>query len=274
MPQKNKIVLAIIADTHINSTTALCPPVVQLDDGGEYRSSRLQRWLYGSFQEYVSEVKHQAQGAEVVTVLNGDIVEHDTKKRSFQIITPNRATVTSMAVDVLEPLADISDRLYFVRGTAAHVGKSASYEETLAKDFTNTVPALNGASSHWQLRRIFGGVRFDIAHHARMSGIYRNRANWINQKAADTEGEYWRMNMKPPQVLVRSDQHRYSTSGDNYSVAGFTTPCFQLHTEYIYKINGENSTPDIGGLIFIMEDDKWTIQRVCFTIPRAVWVDG
>jgi hypothetical protein len=105
-----------------------------------------------------------------------------------------------------------------------------------------------------------------------MSGIYRNRATWANSKAADTLTEYARLRLKPPDVVIRSDQHRYASSGDNYPVTVYQTPCWQLHTEYIYKINGENSLPDIGGLIFIIDDNGgYTCQKVFYPISSSGW---
>ncbi|MBU2177537.1 MAG: hypothetical protein KJ556_20795, partial [Gammaproteobacteria bacterium] len=66
-------------DTHIGSTTALCPPIVRLDDGGEYRASREQRWFWDCwlrFWDDVSVLKRKYR-ARVVAIDGGDQREGD-----------------------------------------------------------------------------------------------------------------------------------------------------------------------------------------------------
>lgn len=97
---------AIIAfgDTHINSTVALCTPKVQLDDGGTYHASRGQRWLWDMWLEYIAWAKDMTDGYKRAVLINGDLAELDTKRRSNQIITANKATIQATIRDVLDPL--------------------------------------------------------------------------------------------------------------------------------------------------------------------------
>ena len=39
-------VVALVSDLHCNSTTALCPPVVNLDDRGQYHAGPIQRAIW------------------------------------------------------------------------------------------------------------------------------------------------------------------------------------------------------------------------------------
>ena len=43
--------LILLGDTHIGSTVALCKPVVELDDGGTYRASRIRQRIIAILQE-------------------------------------------------------------------------------------------------------------------------------------------------------------------------------------------------------------------------------
>ena len=110
-------------------------------------------------------------------VLNGDIVEKDNKRRTHQIITRNDATLLRIAVSTLKPALEWADAIYVVRGTEAHVGKSAEMEEALAYDIGAEKDG--ELHSHWHLRAVAGGVRMDIAHHATMGGM-----PWTERNAA------------------------------------------------------------------------------------------
>jgi len=44
--KRDTVIVAVVADTHPNSTVGLCPPEVELDDGGTYHASKAQRWLW------------------------------------------------------------------------------------------------------------------------------------------------------------------------------------------------------------------------------------
>jgi len=50
-------ILVATGDLHINSTVALCYPAVTLDDGGTYRASAPQRWIWRKWIEYWQEIK-------------------------------------------------------------------------------------------------------------------------------------------------------------------------------------------------------------------------
>ena len=124
-----KTAIIITSDQHINSTLALCPPRVQLDDGGTYIASPTQRWIWEMSNEFTEWAKDIARGYKPVAVFNGDLGELDTKKRTNQLISLNKATILNMITETLEPLTSWVDACYFIRGTPAHVGKSSWLEE-------------------------------------------------------------------------------------------------------------------------------------------------
>lgn len=63
--------LLIVSDTHINSTVAICPSEVELDDGGSYRPSRGQRWLWAGGKKLT---EHMQQYKGYTLIVNGDAV--------------------------------------------------------------------------------------------------------------------------------------------------------------------------------------------------------
>ena len=46
------LILRVTSDLHAGSTVALCPPKVQLDDGGKYEASKAQLWLWECWLDF------------------------------------------------------------------------------------------------------------------------------------------------------------------------------------------------------------------------------
>ena len=270
----NEIVSLIVAsDLHINSTVALCPPIVNLDDGGTYRSSRTQRWLWDCWLDFC----HIAEGqpGRKVALINGDLGELDTKRRSNQIITANKATITGMVLDCLEPLLAVVDSIIIIRGTAAHTGKSAWLEEAIAQDLDNAIGETTDKPpiSWWHFRGQFGGVRFDVAHHASMGRMPHTEKNAGNKVAAEILYRYCvDMEQKPPHVAIRSHNHRQADSGGNYRTFAVCTRCFTIATEYVFRIGGENRLADIGGHIFNCEAGEYEYKEIPYKPAKGkIW---
>ena len=128
-------IVAVVSDLHSNSTIGLCPYSFNLDDGGTYKASKAQRWLWRNWQDYWKRIANLSQdtGLPVVAVVNGDITDGD-HHGSPQLITRNDADQLRLGIAVLEPVLNTARRVFVVRGTEAHVGKSASLEEMIAQD--------------------------------------------------------------------------------------------------------------------------------------------
>lgn len=260
--------LVIAADLHINSTVGLCKPVVNLDDGGTYHASRSQCWLWECWLDFTAQA--EAAPGRKVLILNGDLGDLDTKRRSYQLVSPNKATVLSLLIDTLEPLLSVADAVYIVRGTLAHTGKSAWLEEAIGKDIDTAVK--NGEQYSWyHIRGAVEGVRLDISHHTSMGGL-----PWTEKHAAMKLAEkvVWRymidMKQPPPDLAVRSHNHRKSDSFDNYETRGITTSAFQLLTEYAYRTGRENDLADVGGMLIPCENGKYTYNNHINYRPKGL----
>jgi hypothetical protein len=241
--------LLILGDLHINSTVALCPPEFELDDGGTYHLSPGQAWLWGHWLALLAIASHTP---DLVTILNGDLAEGDTKQRSHQLITRNKATIKRMAVEVIEPLVKMSKATYILRGTEAHTGKSGAIEEDIADDLDLPGPTEN-VHSWFALPLSIGGIRLDIAHTMTGGGgMPWTRANAANGLAARTVMEYACRGEKLPDYVVRSHIHRCGDSGTNYPTRALITPAWTLATSYINKI-APLSLADVGAIFIQVE---------------------
>ena len=252
-----KLTIGFLSDLQTNSTVGLCPPVVNFDDGGTYHYSKLQRQLWYDYLGFRDRLKSAKSDGELYLVFNGDLHDGDHHQTS-QIITRNPATMQNIAADVIDPLAQIANKMFLVRGTEAHVGKSASMEEDIAKDFNFEK---NGKKrSWWHLVSRFKGHWFDIAHHTSMGSTPVGKGNAANKLAVETIFEYANRGQKPPDYVIRSHVHRHSDSYDNYITRAIILPCWQYGTAFVHRI-APGKLATIGGMIWEKEDGKpptWT----------------
>lgn len=259
--------LLFLGDTHIGSTVALCRPVTELDDGGTYHASALQRSLYRAWQSLQETVAKLP--VKPILVLNGDLVETDTKHRSYQIITRNRTTVRRMASEVLDELVQLCAGVYVVRGTAAHVGKSASMDDAVGEDF-DAPGHTKGSHSFWWLPLEVERVRFDIAHHAPMSGIPWNKSS-ADTIAARIGYTCFETDTKPPHVVIRSHQHRWNDSGESYKIRVIQLPAWTYATEFINRTN-PGSIAEIGAAIITVDKGEYEVTKFKVQPEVAKWV--
>lgn len=262
------LTIAVCSDLQTNSTVGLCPPIIELDDGGSYRSSRGQRWLWHNWCDFIERAEGYKQQGDLWVVLDGDLGDgdhHDTT----QIITRNKNTMRKIAADTIDPLAKLASKLFVIRGTEAHVGKSASFEEQLAEDFGAEMDGKN--YSWWWLVANWRGVKVDIAHHCSMGAAPVARGNAANKLAVETIFDYADRREIPPDLVLRAHVHRHADSGSQYSVRAVILPCWQFATAYIYKLKA-GSLPSIGGVFIHIDQGRFSIEDAIYRPERkAVW---
>jgi len=254
------IILAVVGDQHTNSTVGLCPPYVELDDGGSYHHSPLQSFLWEKWLEYIERVKaHKSlRKAKVCTVLNGDIFDGD-HHNTFQIITRNDATMQKIAYSALAPLLEVSDRVYVVRGTGAHSGGSGRREEEFAEDVEAYRSGDSGPYSRNKLLLNLEGVVVDIAHHTSMGRLPWTAPNAANKLASKVLFKCANEGMTIPDLIFRSHNHRFSESGRHFRCEAICLPGWQGVTEYVNRFD-DTAIADIGGAIVLCDRGDYDLE--------------
>lgn len=271
----DKVAVVYTTDHHINGATALFPRQFTFDDGGQYIPSRSQFALADAWGGFAEQVQALLGDYRIVSIFGGDLVDVDDKQRTTQVVSRNPSDVFKMAQDVIYPLASISQSLYFIRGTEAHVGTSAFVEEDLGGDFDNTVrDDETGNYSWWYLRRRFGGVSFDVTHHTSMGGIPWTQRNAANTLAARLMFEYAERGEKAPQIALRGHVHRWSDSYDNFPVRAMTCGCWAFQNAYSHRIGKGNALPEIGGAILLCENGQYEVKKIRYTLPFPPMKEG
>ena len=265
--------VALVSDLHANSTVALCPPVVNRDDGGTYRASAAQRWIWRQWLPYWEEVakRREKAGGPLVVILNGELAD-DNYHGKFQLVDVNPKTQMATAIRALEPMLAIlrpEDHIYITRGTEAHSGRSAWMDDAIGADLGAVSPS-EGVHSYWHLRLNVEGVRFDVAHHPPLGP---GRMPWTRQLYATRMAsmayfDALQAGEKPPDLYVRGHYHVPSDSYDSYPVRALALPSWQLTTAFGHRIGGGRPYP-IGGAIVTCDRGKYEVVK-----RYATWAAG
>lgn len=267
------VVLAVVSDIHCGSTVAVVPPEgVKLDDGGAYKPSKANLWLWQCWTDYwarVAEIR-KAHKAELYIVYNGDLYEGDHHGTS-QIISKNPEAQLYVAQRVFGvPKALHPARQFVVRGTEAHVGSSGSSEEGLARWMGGERDPESHLWSWWRLRLLVHGLLIDCQHHGRAGQRPWTEANALALLANDIFLQHARKSVRHPDLAFRSHFHKH---GDSYKAAptrAIQTPAFQLKTAHAHKVVAE-SIADVGGIVAVIHPTgTYEIHDVLFTpeLPR------
>lgn len=253
--------LIVISDLHINSTVGLSLKNVHLDDGGIYVANKSQNWLLENFYNFISLTK-SLQG-EKIFVVNGDMIDINSHS-DYQLITKNKATVVKHALDIMQLVVEPKDKLFIVRGTEAHVGECAEVEEIIAKQL-GAVQGDNHNFTHWHLSLNVDGVLFDIAHHGKIGNSW-NRTSALNTKAVEEIVNGVKHNETIHDVIIRSHNHTFADTHDNFPVRVISTPAWQLATNYAHRIGV--GIADIGGLIFQCDNTNYKMEKFLYRPAR------
>jgi hypothetical protein len=270
------VLLAVVSDLHCGGTTAMCPPAVPLDDGGAYVASKAQRWLWDCWKNFWRQAaeRRDALGAQLVVVLNGDLVEGH-HHRTTQVASGNPTAQAAIVTAALElPLALRPERVFVVRGTAAHAGTAGSTEESIAQGLKrHGAPLVGddsaGTASWWHLRAEWHGVLVDVAHHGRTGQREHTRAGAAALHAHDILLSHVKSGERAPALCLRGHYHRWNDSYGACPVRVVTTGAWQLATEYVHKVAAD-SLADIGGaLVTITPDGRADVAPVLYRAQRG-----
>lgn len=278
MKDNQPVVIGVVGDVHAGGATAICPPKISLDDGGDYVASRAQLWLWqcwGDFWKRVDHVRKQER-AKLYQIYGGDLIE-GSHHGTTQILSGNpnaQAAVVNACMAI--PLALKPDKIFMVRGTEAHVGQSASAEERIADGLRRDKRPIvgdpeTGTASWWHLRMEVSGLLIDVAHHGRTGHREHTRGNAANLHAHDILLSHIKTGDKVPDLCLRAHYHRFNDSFDMCPVRVVTNGAWQLKTGFVHKIAAD-TIADIGGLIVTIRDGKYSVEKVQFRASRgAVW---
>ena len=274
--------LVVISDTHCGCGVGLCPSGgVQLDEGGRYKPSRLQRKLWAYWRQFWDDfVPAATRGEPYVVVFNGDAIDGVHHNSTTQI-THNLKDQVAIAYEVLAPVVEACEgRYYHIRGTEAHVGKSAATEEGLAKAL-GAIPNQEGQYARYDLWKKVGPKRVHFLHHIGTTGSQAYESTAVYRELIESFVEAARWRDVPPDVIVRSHRHRNlkieAPSGDmaggkdeTGTSMAIVTPAWQGKTPFVWKIpGGRLAQPQWGGVVIRWHDNELYTRTKVWSPARS-----
>ena len=263
--------VVIVSDLHAGCQLALCPPDgALLDEGGTYHPSKLQQKLWGMWSEWWGEhVPRFTHGEPFLVVCNGDAIDGTHHGATHQI-SHNMTDQVRIAERLLEPVVAACDgRYYHVRGTEAHVGKSAQYEEALAKS-VGAVKTAEGQYARNDLWLELGGGLIHALHHIGTTGSLAYETTAVMKELSESYVEAARWSRRPPDLIVRSHRHRYvelAIPTSNGKARAVVTPAWQSRTPFAWRIPGARlATPMFGGIVV-----RWAEESKTLFLREKVW---
>lgn len=257
--QTNNIV--VVSDTHCGCRLAVCPPGgIHLDDGGEYHPSEWQKTLYEHWLHFWDVfVPEATRGEPYVVVHNGDAIDGVHHNSTTQI-SHNLEDQQEIAYQLLKPIVERCEgRYYHIRGTEAHVGKSAREEEVLAKRL-GAIPNKEKQHARYDLWKMCGPKLIHFLHHIGTTGSQAYEATAVGKELTEEFTEAARWSRRPPDMIVRSHRHRnieikIPTAGQ--LAIAVVTPSWQGKGPYAWKIPGARlSEPQFGGVVIRYTDGE------------------
>ncbi len=280
---KNIRNIVVVSDTHCGCRVGICPPGdIPLDDGGSYRRSKFQAKMGAMWDEFWQTfVPEATRGEPFAVVFNGDAIDGVHHNSTTQI-SHNLEDQSRIAEALLRPVVDLCDGRYFhIRGTEAHVGKSAQEEERLARSL-GAIPNDEGQYARYDLWKWIGGKKLiHFLHHIGTTGSQAYEATAVHKELVESFIEAGRWGRRPPDVIVRSHRHRFmqtefavqapSEKVETGTAIAAVTPCWQGKTPFIWKIpGGRLSQPQFGGLVIrYSDDDELFVRSKVWTVDRS-----
>lgn len=254
-------IIVAFGDLHIGSTTALCPPVVPLDDGGEYHASPLQRWYWDCWQRLWDRLENEKQrtGSKILAVSGGDELEGDHHKTT-QIWFINESDQERALELVYARPFDIADAWVFVRGTPAHDGPMAARTESRLRYWLNRgstiIPAKNSLS-HWVWRAQVENIHIQVKHQPSTRGHLPHTREFAAQRQAHAVWtEYKQHDCRPPDIAIFHHVH-YHARGQYQNTTCFFVPGWQLPTAWLIQFQSGAWFNWPGALIIYADDGFW-----------------
>jgi len=264
---RSPIVVVPIGDLHVGSSVAIChPDGIVLEDGGRYEPNAAQVWLWQRYNAILDRVRElRKRRVHVVTVFMGEFVDgrhHETTQLASQAPEIQAAA----AIDVFQPLANLSHELFVMRGTEAHSGHGAASDYAIGRELGATRDPHTRQAAHYKLRLDVGGVVFDVAHHVGGGGDdVRLYGNAIKRETAAMLFEQPDIN-----IVLRGHVHRYADTGETFGLArwGMVVPAWQLKTAFTHRVTRRESFT-VGTNLIHIEAGAWSRERLMWDVPQA-----
>lgn len=237
--------LAVLADMHTGSSTALFPR--EGFWGGAHEDNHVlpnerQRDIYQVYVRFAAEVAKARKGKRLIVVNLGDAIDgfhHGSLQESLFKENDQCAAHVLLMADFLKKAAfdkKKGDELYYVRGTEVHVRDS---ENELAREL-GAKQAESGLYVNEILELNINGLLHVFAHHGKSRGSGQNEGNALRNFLRDIRDDRDKDGLNRIDVLWsgHTHGHTYNThiarerDGQFHQMHGVICPSWQAKTRF------------------------------------------
>jgi len=265
--------ILFISDLHFGSTLAPAKRH-RLDDGGYYDPSPLQRWLNRCWDDVTGDwFPWLTSDAPTEIIICGDAID-GVHHRATQLITTSIKDQITLAKAMLQPLVEKVERVWVVRGTAAHTGEAGQAEEHLAWELGAQINEETGTSSFVELNREVEGLLIHVTHHVSPASPHTETS--ALQRELNTEAiEYPDAGYERPNLQVRGHRHRFNYVKTVGNRAIMPLPAWQLKTNW-FMSKKPMTVPQIGAVVVKLFEDGWYLPMERIHLPKQakIYRDG
>jgi len=268
----SRTLLVFVSDEHCGCSVSLMPPTWTTVDGNTVTQNEPQRVVWEQWLEQWERVGRLRKRKDRLIVVNvGDAVEglhHGTTQLvSSRLDEHERIHVACMEQALkLAHFDKRTDELWYIAGTAAHVGSGAAAEENVVRSLLGVDAATGLRQVQYHLRRRVNGVLFDVAHQGpTVGGRVWLRGNQLRAYLTDYYLECLENGQPTPRYVIRAHRHQYvraetCTLTGAPAIEGFILPANTLKGEYAQTV-AVKALAHVGLLIIGVEQDGQTWHR-------------
>jgi hypothetical protein len=271
--------IPFFTDTHPNSTVGIVPPGgIPLDDGGHYRASKVQLDIWDKYMLFWDKMAQLKKELDAICypVFGGDGTD-DNKYSKYQLATVNEATIVKTAEATFQPMLNIADKFFYVRGTEAHGHGSGALEELIARNLGAEKCDETGNSSRWYWEHELHGVKTLFSHHPFSSSwMPWTEGGGALRTAKAIVWEYRNADEQPPDIAAFGHVHHFEDSGNNEACRVFYSPSWTVAGAFVHRRGRGWAFSPMGALWYIIHPDgRWEYDRMTFKPRRnKPWTDS
>lgn len=268
-----RTLFAFVADQHCGSTVGLMPLTWEKLDGNTVAQNAAQQVVWEQWLEQWETLNGLRKKRDRLIVVNvGDAVE-GVHHGTTQLITTRLDEQERIHIACMEKALELvhfdrsTDELWYIAGTAAHVGPGASAEENIVRTLLG-IPAGEGVRQvHYHLRRRVNGVLVDVAHQGPTIGSrVWLRGNQLQAYLRDYYFECLENGQAIPRYVIRAHRHQFVPAtwyrcDGGVAIDGYVLPANTLKGEFASAIVPK-ALAHVGMVIVGVEPDGSTWQRV------------
>jgi hypothetical protein len=256
-----------VADLHVGSIYGLWPPKYEMDEGSTWGLTPVQQYIHECWEHFWNVwVPVVIGGRKFVVWIVGDGID-GPPFRNIDSVTQSLTYQVGAATFLLKPVVQDAIRVYYCAGTEAHTGRSAEYDELLARSINAFPDESTGRAARWMIWHRSNGVLIQAAHHVAGSFVPSSEATPLMREFVDSAVDSAREGIEEPDVLVRAHAHKYRFYAAGNGPGVITLPCWQGRAAYIHKLR-RASPPHIGGVVVTACDGEWQVLRKIYRWPK------